>query len=108
METEKKTEKKTGNGTETGSGTETGTATEKKYTALCEECIKASGYSLVRVSFRDSELCFYIDKDGGVDLNDCEKVTKRIEPLIEANDTDLGENYRLSVSSIGTDGKDWE
>jgi ribosome maturation factor RimP len=81
---------------------------EQKFTELCRETVEKAGYNLGRVSWREKELCLYIDKNGGADLDDCEAVTKAVEPIIEANDTILGENYSLSVSSMGIDGKDWE
>jgi ribosome maturation factor RimP len=104
--------------------------TEKKFMDLCADAVKTAGFNLVRVSWKNGELTLYIDVerpqevsvggatsttdnagrrlDDGVGLDDCERVTRAVEPIIEANDTDLGENYRLSVSSIGVDGKDWE
>lgn len=81
---------------------------EEKFMELCGGTVADAGYTLARVSWKNNELCFYIDRDGGVDLNDCEKVTKMIDGIVESNDKILGENYNLSVSSIGADGKDWE
>jgi ribosome maturation factor RimP len=81
---------------------------EKQFAELCKDTVAKAGYNLIRVSWADGELCLYIDKDGGADLNGCEAVTRAVEPIIDANDGILGENYRLSVSSIGIDGKDWK
>jgi len=80
---------------------------EKKIVEITRPTIEKIGYNLVRVEWKDKELCFYIDKADGVDLNDCEKVTKAIETIVEDNDKALGENYSLSVSSVGIDGKSW-
>ena len=43
-------------------------------------------------------LCVYLDKDGGLTLDDCEKYHKRLQPLIESVDYDF-----LEVSSPGID-----
>ena len=48
-------------------------------------------------------LTVFIDKDGGVTLDDCEKVHKAIDaPLDELDPTD-GKHYILNVSSPGLD-----
>lgn len=81
---------------------------EAKFTALCQGVINDAGYELLKVTWRNRELCFYIDKDGGINHHDCETVTHLIEPIVEQHDAALGDNYSLSVSSVGSDGKDWE
>lgn len=81
---------------------------EKKFYDLCQKLIADAGYDLLRVTWKNRELCFYIDKEGGIDHADCEKVTRLIDSIVEANDCELGEDYSLSVSSEGIDGKDWE
>ena len=42
----------------------------------------------------------YIDKDGGVGITDCEEVSRRIDPLLDAEDF-ISEAYTLEVSSPG-------
>ncbi len=81
---------------------------ENKFQDLCQDVITKAGYTLLKVTWKNRELCFYIDKEGGINHTDCETVTRLIEPIIEANDNELGDNYSLSVSSFGVDGKDWE
>lgn len=75
---------------------------------LCRDVIADAGYELLKVTWKNQELCFYIDKDGGINHQDCETVTKLIDPIVDQHDAELGENYSLSVSSVGIDGKDWE
>ncbi len=75
---------------------------EKMATPIAEEL----GYELYDVDFvrgRDgNELIITIDKQGGVGLDDCEKVSRALdEPLEEANLTE--EAYVLCVSSVGID-----
>ncbi len=43
-------------------------------------------------------LCVYVDKDGGISLDDCEKYHKRLQPMLEAVDYDI-----MEVSSPGVD-----
>lgn len=81
---------------------------ENKFRELCQKVIADAGYELLAVKWRGHELCFYIDKPDGINHTDCETVTKLIEPIIDQNDAELGDNYNLSVSSVGIDGKDWE
>ncbi|MBQ7667876.1 MAG: ribosome maturation factor RimP [Clostridia bacterium] len=45
-------------------------------------------------------LRIYIDKDGGVDINDCENVSRTIEPILDDADIIKGQ-YCLEVSSPG-------
>ena len=49
------------------------------------------GYELVDVEYakvkgQDDELVVYIDKEGGVTLDDCEAVSLAIEPIIDKAD----------------------
>lgn len=65
------------------------------------------GYEVVDVEYvkkknEDSELVIYIDREGGVDLDDCETCSIAIDPLIEAADP-IEESYILCVSSPGID-----
>ncbi|MBQ4288871.1 MAG: ribosome maturation factor RimP [Clostridia bacterium] len=74
---------------------------------LVKKDVEALGYELVDVEFdkkqnMDSELVIYIDKDGGVDLDDCEKVSTAIDPLIDAK-CPITDPYVLVVSSPGID-----
>ena len=42
----------------------------------------------------------YIDKEGGVGINDCEAVSRRLDPLLDSEDF-IEEAYVLEVSSPG-------
>lgn len=74
---------------------------------LVRKDIEELGYELVDVEFdkkqnMDSELVIYIDRDGGVDLDDCEKVSTAIDPLIDEK-CPITDPYVLVVSSPGID-----
>ena len=65
------------------------------------------GYEVVDVEYvkkknEDSGLIIYIDREGGVDLDDCEACSIAIDPLIDAADP-IEESYILCVSSPGID-----
>lgn len=65
------------------------------------------GYELLEVSYQKladgMNLIFTIDADAPITIEDCEKVTKAIDPILdELNPTD-DKPYILSVSSPGID-----
>lgn len=47
-------------------------------------------------------LRLYIDKDGGVDILDCEKISRAVEPLLDEADPIKG-SYTFEVSSAGAE-----
>ena len=49
-------------------------------------------------------LRIFIDKDSGISINDCEKVSKHISKVLDS-ENGIGENYSLEVSSPGLDRK---
>lgn len=57
------------------------------------EYVKEAGEYYLRI---------FIDKDGGVSLNDCEVVTRALNPILDEKDP-IKENYFLEVSSPGLD-----
>lgn len=82
-----------------------------KVKQICEEKLggvfQEMGYELVDVEYvkegSGMSLIFTIDKDGGVNIDDCEIVSKKIDPLLdEINPTD-DKPYTLVVSSPGLD-----
>ena len=60
------------------------------------------GVEIVRQAKRQPELTVYIDKPGGVGLDDCERVSREIDPMIEDADP-IADSYMLCVSSPGID-----
>ena len=45
-------------------------------------------------------LRLYIDKDGGVDITDCEKISRAVDPILDAEDP-IAESYHFEVCSAG-------
>jgi len=64
------------------------------------------GYELVDLEFkregRERFLRLFIDKPGGVTLDDCAEVSREVGTLLEVEDL-IEEAYRLEVSSPGID-----
>ena len=45
-------------------------------------------------------LRLYIDKDGGVDIDDCEKIHRALDPILDEKDP-IPESYHFEVCSAG-------
>lgn len=77
---------------------------EEKVENLLEKTINDLGYSLYDVEYakeaKNYFLRIFIDKDTGIDLNDCEKVNNEITDLLDEADY-IKEQYFLEVSSPG-------
>ena len=82
-----------------------------KVKSICMEkivpIIEDMGYETIEVEYSKQvdgmNLIFYIDKDEGVTIDDCEKVTKVIDPILDELDPTDNKPYILSVSSPGID-----
>lgn len=64
------------------------------------------GIEIVEVEFkqgREPALTVYIDIEGGVDLETCEKFHRAIDPVLDEVDPTFGAPYTLNVSSPGLD-----
>ena len=77
---------------------------EDKVEQLLEKTINDLGYSLYDVEYakeaKNYFLRIFIDKEDGIDLNDCEKVNDAITDLLDEADY-IKEQYFLEVSSPG-------
>ena len=65
------------------------------------------GFEVIDVEFTarkdsDNELIIYIDKPGGVDLDDCEKLSRAVDEPMDIADP-IPDKYILCVSSPGID-----
>ncbi len=77
------------------------TAVEK----IAEEILANTGYELVDVEYvkeRDWFLRVYIDKEGGIGLDDCQEVSGLLDDKIEEQNI-INDRYILEVSSPGLD-----
>ena len=85
---------------------EAGLKTTDVVDSLVREKIKELGFELDEVEYikeyGSMVLTLYIDSPNGVTLDDCERVSRAVEPVLDENDP-IEEAYYLSVSSIGLD-----
>jgi ribosome maturation factor RimP len=75
---------------------------------LLEPAIERLGYELadleVRLGGKGGLVRVFIDKPEGIDLDDCETVSRAVSALLDVEDPVPG-NYNLEVSSPGLDRK---
>ena len=66
--------------------------------------VEAQGCSLWDVEYvregSDRILRVYIDKEGGVDISDCEAISRAMDPILDEKDP-IAESYTFEVSSAG-------
>lgn len=79
---------------------------ENEILKIAEPVAQEMGCYVVAVEFKkengDRYLRLFIDKDGGVGINDCEAFSRAVEVKIDEADP-IEENYCLEVSSPGAD-----
>ena len=73
---------------------------------MLEPVIALLGYELVGIEYLvqggNNVLRVYIDKDGGVTLDDCQKVSRQVSGVLDVEDP-IHDRYALEVSSPGLD-----
>lgn len=77
--------------------------TEIKIKTLIEPIVRSLNLRLFDVEFAPEKgwvLRIIIDKEGGVTINDCEELSKRVSPLLDVEDI-IKKSYILEVSSPG-------
>lgn len=71
---------------------------------FAQPLVEAQGCSLWDVEYVKEGgewfLRLYIDKDGGVDIDDCEAVSRAVDPVLDEKDP-IPESYRFEVCSAG-------
>ena len=76
--------------------------TEEYLTPIVEEY----GFELVDVEYvkegSNWYLCAYIDKPGGISVDDCEKVSRRLSDILDEKDY-IEDSYIMEISSPGLD-----
>ena len=78
---------------------------EELVAAEVEKIIAGTALELVDVEYvreRNWYLRVFIDKQGGVDLEDCEAVSEKLSKMLDEKDP-ISDNYLLEVSSPGLD-----
>ena len=76
----------------------------EKVAQFARPVVEANGCELWDVEYvrEGSErfLRLYIDKDGGVDITDCEKISRAVDPILDEEDP-IAESYHFEVCSAG-------
>lgn len=77
-----------------------------KLTELLKPLVEELGYEFVGLEYsgnpKNAVLRVYIDKDPGVDIDDCSRVSREVAALLDVEDPISG-NYNLEISSPGLD-----
>lgn len=72
--------------------------------SFAQPVVEANGCSLWDVEYvregSDYFLRLYIDKEGGVDITDCEAVSRAMDPILDEKDP-ISESYHFEVCSAG-------
>jgi ribosome maturation factor RimP len=79
---------------------------ETKVFALLEEPVEQLGFELCDVEYAiedgNNVLTLFIFNERGVSIDDCEHVSRAVDPMLDEADP-IAEPYYLSVSSLGLD-----
>ena len=71
---------------------------------FAQPIIESQGCSLWDVEYvregAERYLRIYIDKEGGIDIDDCEKIHRAIDPILDEKDP-IAESYHFEVCSAG-------
>ena len=71
---------------------------------FAQPIIEENGCSLWDVEYvregAERYLRIYIDKEGGIDIDDCEKIHRAIDPILDEKDP-IAESYHFEVCSAG-------
>ena len=72
--------------------------------SFAKPVVEANGCELWDVEYvregSDYFLRLYIDKEGGVDINDCEAISRAVDPILDEKDP-IQESYHFEVCSAG-------
>lgn len=82
--------------------------TEIKALGAGEKIALEQGVYIVDVTYKKADdsysLCYYIDKEGGIGIDECESFSKAVEEVLDKENF-INEAYTLEVSSPGADRK---
>ncbi|MCK3656978.1 ribosome maturation factor RimP [Pasteurellaceae bacterium Macca] len=79
---------------------------EQKLTDLVQDTIESMGFELVGIECqragRFMTVRLYLDKEGGVTIDDCSDVSRQVSAIFDVEDP-IADKYNLEVSSPGLD-----
>ena len=77
-----------------------------KVTELARPVVEEEGCSLWDVEYVREAGCWYlriyIDKEGGVGIDDCERISRRLDPILDEADP-IPDSYVFEVGSAGAE-----
>lgn len=77
-----------------------------KVTGLARPVVEEEGCSLWDVEYVREAGCWYlriyIDKEGGVGIDDCERISRRLDPILDEADP-IPDSYVFEVGSAGAE-----
>ncbi len=80
--------------------------TTERVELLVRDTVESLGFELCDVEYQKEYgnwvLTIYIDRSGGVTIDECEQVSRAVEPILDEADP-IEAQYYLSVSSLGLD-----
>ncbi|MBQ7307800.1 MAG: ribosome maturation factor RimP [Clostridia bacterium] len=78
-----------------------------KVEKFAKPIVEELGYELVEVEYAKKytgyNLTLFIDSEKGITTDDCEKVSRALDQILEDEDPTNGESYIFNVSSMGLD-----
>ena len=81
---------------------------EKKVWALCEDAVESEGCFVYLVEYvkegKDRVLRILIDSEDGVDINQCENISRKVSDILDEADP-IPDSYMLEISSAGLERK---
>ena len=78
---------------------------EEAVAVIAEEFLQGTGLELVDVEYvkeHDWYLRIFIDKEGGIEIDDCQQLSEKVEEVLDKKDI-IKDSYILEVSSPGLD-----
>ncbi len=78
---------------------------EEAVAAIAEEFLQGTGLELVDVEYvkeHDWYLRIFIDKEGGIEIDDCQQLSEKVEEVLDKKAI-IQDSYILEVSSPGLD-----
>ena len=77
-----------------------------RITALAKPIVEEEGCSLWDVEYVREGGCWYlrllIDKEGGLSIDDCERISRRMDPILDEEDP-IPDSYVFEVGSAGAE-----
>jgi len=72
---------------------------------IARRVVVSEGLELVEVEWTGGVLRIFIDREGGVQLADCENVSRQVSAILDVEEVVPADRYQLEVSSPGLDRK---